>query len=161
MAAEDQTTDPTPTTATPTTKPPRRSRSRTAKRGSGNGRRRSTRSQHLAGRSTTRNSGSAAALSRRGKRLVEDAQNWAEEARGALPRFARNMHLPSPPSFETFTEANPVILGAVGLGIGVIIGALLPREVFHTGMQNLGLTGTTSSSSRSTRSSGRSSRSKR
>jgi len=160
MAAEDQTTDPTPTTATPTTKPPRRSR--TAKRGSGNGRRGSTRSQHLAGRSTTRNSGSAAALSRRGKRLVEDAQSWAEEARGALPRFARNMHLPSPPSFETFTEANPVILGAVGLGIGVIIGALLPREVFHTGMQNLGLTGTTSSSSsRSTHSSGRSSRSKR
>src|SRR6266540_4902240 len=155
MAAEDQNTNDTPTIANPAKS---RRRSRVAMRVSGNGRLGGARSQLFEGRSPTR-SGSASGLTRRGKRLVEDAQSWAENARGALPRLARNMHLPSPPSFETFTEANPVILGAVGLGIGVIIGALLPRDVFHSGMQNLGLTGTTMPS-RPTRSSSRSSRSK-
>jgi hypothetical protein len=85
----------------------------------------------------------ASGLVRRGRRLAEDAQHWAE---GAVPRLARNMHLPSPPSLDAITEANPVILGAVGLGIGVIIGALLPRESFHSGMQGLGLSGSTTPS---------------
>ena len=53
--------------------------------------------------------------------------------RGAA--LTRNIHLPSPPTLRRFTEASPVILGAVGLGIGVLIGALLPRDAFHAGMQ--------------------------
>jgi hypothetical protein len=158
MAAEDQKPIETSAMTNPT-KPERRKRA--GKRRSANGGRARARSRSLAGRSMPRSRGrSASAPSRRRKRLVEEAQNWAEDARRAVPRLARNMHLPSPPSIETFTEANPVILGAVGLGIGVIIGALLPRDVFQGGMQSLGLMGA-ETSSRSPRGSGRSSRSKR
>jgi ElaB/YqjD/DUF883 family membrane-anchored ribosome-binding protein len=155
MAVEDQNPNQSPMMENPG-KP--RQRNRQAKRSSGNGRRGSTRSQSSSqDRSMARATESGTeALSRRGKRLVEDARSWADEARSSVPRFARNMHLPSPPSLETFTEANPVILGAVGLGIGVLIGALLPRDVFHSSMQ--GLTGAMTSP-RPTRSSGRSSRS--
>jgi hypothetical protein len=125
-------------------------RKRAGKRRSGRDTRKKNRPQAVQGRSIGRSAQrSASGLARRGKRLVEDAQGWADNARNAMPRFAKNMHLPSPPSFESITEANPVILGAVGLGIGVIIGALLPRDAFHGGMQGLGLTGTSSRSRRS------------
>ena len=56
-----------------------------------------------------------------------------------VPRIAGRVHLPSGRRIESFAEHNPVLLGAVGLGIGVIIGALLPRDAFHTGMQGMGL----------------------
>jgi len=90
--------------------------------------------------SLTRNYGrKASGLVRRGKRLVDDAYGWVDDARGAVPRIAANMHLPSARRVESFAAANPVLLGAVGLGIGIIIGALLPRDAFHSGLQGLGL----------------------
>jgi hypothetical protein len=154
MAPENQNPSDTPAMKDPAT-----SSTRKVKRGTGKGRREGGRSRSSQLRSMTREAErSTSGLARRGKRMAEDAQHWVEEARGAIPRLAKNMHLPSRPSLETFTEANPVVLGAVGLGIGVLIGALLPRDVFHSGMQGLGLSDATPS--RSTRSSGRS-RSKR
>jgi hypothetical protein len=83
----------------------------------------------------------AAGLVRRGKRLVDDAFGGIDDARGAVARIAGNMHLPSVRGIESFAGANPVLLGAVGLGIGVILGALLPRDTFHAGMQGLGFGG--------------------
>jgi len=156
MAAEDENPTEQPVMTNPTK---RETRNRATKRRPTNGGRAGPRSRSETGRSMPLSGGRiASAGSRRGKRLIEDAQNWADDARRAVPRLTRNVHLPSPPSLETITEANPVILGAVGLGIGVIIGALLPRDVFQGGMQSLGLT-SAETSSRSTRS--RSSRSKR
>ena len=70
---------------------------------------------------------------------AEGAQTWAQSARDAMPRLARNIHLPSPPSFNALTEASPVILGAVGLGIGVLLGAMLPRDSLQGSMQGMGL----------------------
>jgi len=155
MAAEDENPTEQPVMTNPTK---RETRKRATKRRPTNGGRAGPRSRSATGRSIPLSGNRiASAGSRRGKRLIEDAQNWADDARRAVPRLARNMHLPSPPSLETFTEANPVILGAVGLGIGVIIGALLPRDVFQGGMQSLGLTGN-ETSSRSTRRSPRSKR---
>jgi hypothetical protein len=88
----------------------------------------------------TRTSGrKASGLLRRGKHLVDEAQGWIGEARGMVPRIAERVHLPSGRRIESFAEHNPVLLGAVGLGIGVIIGALLPRDALHTGMQGMGL----------------------
>jgi phage tail protein X len=70
---------------------------------------------------------------------AEGAQTWAQSARDAMPRLARNIHLPSPPSFNALAEASPVILGAVGLGIGVLLGAMLPRDSLQGSMQGMGL----------------------
>lgn len=38
-----------------------------------------------------------------------------------------------------FAAGKPVLMGAVGVRIGLIIGVLMPRNAFHTGMQGLGL----------------------
>jgi len=92
--------------------------------------------------------GAATNLARRGKRLVGNAYGWVDEARNAVPRLTKGMHLPSPRAFESFAEANPVLLGAVGLGIGVVIGALLPRDAMHMGMQSSGAGGSSAPSPR-------------
>ena len=58
---------------------------------------------------------------RRGRATLSRAYDWAHEAHlGSLrmPRRADISHL---------TEANPLLLGAVGLGLGVAIGTLFPR----------------------------------
>lgn len=58
---------------------------------------------------------------RRGRDTLSRAYDWAHEAHlGSLrmPRRADISHL---------TEANPLLLGAVGLGLGVAIGTLFPR----------------------------------
>jgi hypothetical protein len=92
----------------------------------------------------------------RGQRLAGDAQGWLDSARDAVPRLTRNMHMPSMPSrpsLESLNEASPVILGAVGLGIGMIIGALLPRDAMHIGMHGMGLSGSGRSTSTRTASS--------
>jgi len=142
MAADTQNDTETTAAATSRKRKPA-ARKRAVKRSSG--RTSPTRTRSASVRSRTRGyEGAAAGLMRRGQRLAGDAQSWMESARGAVPRLTRNMHLPtlpSAPSLETFTEASPVILGAVGLGIGMIIGALLPRDALHTGMQGMGLVG--------------------
>ena len=142
MAADTQN-DTETTTAATSRKRKSAPRKRAPKRRSGRTSRTRTRSASV--RSRTRGyEGATTDLIRRGQRLAGDAQSWMESARGAVPRLTRNMHLPtlpSPPSLETFTEASPVILGAVGLGIGMIIGALLPRDALHAGMQGMGLVG--------------------
>jgi hypothetical protein len=37
------------------------------------------------------------------------------------------MHMPARRDIERFAEHNALVLGAVGLGLGVVIGTLLPR----------------------------------
>ena len=128
--------------------------SRDAKRGSfgEGGRRGSETGQSRSGRSSGSGMGEGtSSLNRRAKRVMNDAGEWAEEATGALPRIAKNLHLPSP-SLPSISEANPLVLGAVGLGLGIIIGALLPRDMIDSSMQGLGM----SSGGRSSRSQDRS-----
>jgi hypothetical protein len=91
-------------------------------------------------RSFARNYGKkATGLARRRKRLADDAYGWVDDARGVVPGIAANMHLPSARRIVLFAAGNPVLMGAVGVGIGLIIGVLMPRNAFHTGMQGLGL----------------------
>jgi len=114
-------------------------------------------SRPLAGRTSRRGNGrKTEELPSRGKRVIDEARRWAEDARNAAPNIAKGLHLPSAPSLETLTEANPIILGAVGLGIGVIIGALLPRDALSSSMHGLGLTSGTGSTPSRQRSSSRS-----
>jgi hypothetical protein len=165
MAPDDTNTNQS-TGVTDTMKTGRQSRN--AKRGSfgASGRRGSETGQSRSGRSSgSTMSGEdtgVSALSRRAKRMMNDAGEWAEETTGALPRLAKNLHLPSP-SLPSITDANPLVLGAVGLGLGVIIGALLPRNMIDSSMHGLGMSSggrssrsQDSSSDETSRSSGRS-----
>jgi hypothetical protein len=113
-----------------------RPRAKTAKRATSSARSRSrSRSTNVGSRLYARGAG----LTRAMLDAAEGAQTWAQSARDAMPRLARNIHLPSPPSFNALAEASPVILGAVGLGIGVLLGAMLPRDSLQGSMQGMGL----------------------
>ena len=122
-------------------------RAKTAKRATSSARGRSrSRSTVVGSRLYARG---ASGLTRAVRDAAEGAQTWAQSARDAMPRLARNIHLPSPPSFNALAEASPVILGAVGLGIGVLLGAMLPRDSLQGSMQGMGLMARTSSPRRS------------
>lgn len=54
---------------------------------------------------------------KRGKAALDDTYAWAGETGKSLPDHK---------SVETFVSDRPLIIGAVGLGIGVVLGAMLP-----------------------------------
>jgi hypothetical protein len=70
------------------------------------------------------NAGSAL---RRGRNTISRAYGWAyDAAEGAhLP----HLRMPRRSDITHLTEANPLLLGAVGLGIGVALAALFPRRM--------------------------------
>ena len=71
-------------------------------------------------------SDSAARLIARGKTAFGDAYAWAGETGSALPRTVRDMGLPDQKSLKAMIDDKPLIIGAVGLGIGVALGSMLP-----------------------------------
>ena len=71
-------------------------------------------------------SDSAARLISRGKTALGDAYAWAGEASNALPRTTRDLGLPDQKSLKAMIDDKPLIIGAVGLGIGVALGSMLP-----------------------------------
>ena len=77
-------------------------------------------------------SDSAARLIARGKSAFGDAYAWAGEVGSAIPKTARHMSLPNSNSLKAVIEDKPLILGAAGLGIGVLIGSMLP-SAFNAG----------------------------
>jgi hypothetical protein len=79
-------------------------------------------------------SDSAARLIARGKSAFGDAYAWAGEVGGTLPKTARQMSLANSNSLKNAIEDKPLILGAAGLGIGVIIGSMLP-SAFSAGAE--------------------------
>ena len=90
--------------------------------------RKSTRSGRKTGtRSATRRllGNSANTALRGGRRTLSRVYDWANETTAGSR--LRDMRLPSRRQISAFTEANPLILGAVGLGLGVAIGTLIPR----------------------------------
>jgi hypothetical protein len=88
-------------------------RSKTARRSNGNGR------SLLATPMDT--------AMREGTRFMEKAYRWADDMGRSVPKLARGLHMPSKASFNRIAETNPIVLGAVGLGIGVALGAMLPH----------------------------------
>jgi hypothetical protein len=64
---------------------------------------------------------------RQGKRAIDKAYDWAGEATHMVPRF-RDLRLPRRSDFGAITEANPLLLGAVGLGLGIILASLMPNR---------------------------------
>ena len=66
----------------------------------------------------------------RSKTAIHAASDWAGATAKHLPKAARNLHLPDQKAAMDFAEQQPLVVGAVGLGIGLVVGALLPR--MHT-----------------------------
>jgi hypothetical protein len=71
-------------------------------------------------------SDSAARLIARGKSAFGDAYAWAGEAGSSIPRTTRHLGLPDQKSLRAMIDDRPLIIGAVGLGIGVALGSMLP-----------------------------------
>ena len=104
------------------TRPASRKAAASAKRASRSASRRPSQSQStFAGYSD-----SAARLIARGKAAFGDAYAWAGEASSALPKATRDLSLPDQRSLKTMIDERPLIIGAVGLGIGVALGSMLP-----------------------------------
>ena len=66
-----------------------------------------------------RGNGRAAGLLAKGRSALSGAYDWAGEAGASMP-------LPSQRSVQSVIDERPLLVGAVGLGIGVILGAFLP-----------------------------------
>ena len=61
---------------------------------------------------------------RRGRDTLNRAYDWAHEAGNA---HLGSLRMPRRADISHLAEANPLLLGAVGLGLGVAIGTLFPR----------------------------------
>ncbi|WP_119268697.1 hypothetical protein [Taklimakanibacter deserti] len=67
---------------------------------------------------------------RRGRETISRAYGWAHDtAEGA---HLGHLRMPRRSDIAHLTEANPLLLGAVGLGLGVAIGTLFPRGMNRT-----------------------------
>ena len=73
-------------------------------------------------------SAAASRLMTRGKKVAGGAYEWAADSAGrALPLAAR--HMPDQRTVQRLADERPYVLGAIGLGIGAIIGLMLPARL--------------------------------
>jgi hypothetical protein len=87
-------------------------------------------------RSTPEVQGRAEQLLRQGKRVVNKAYDWAGDAGRAVPRLTKQLRLPQRSDLDDFT--NPLVVGAIGLGIGVVLGTLMPQMITSNQMRPRG-----------------------
>jgi hypothetical protein len=85
--------------------------------------------------STSGSEATAGRMLRQGRSVINRAYSFAEEARRAMPRMprmprvARDLRLPRRSDFDALTDANPLVIGAIGLGLGVVLGTLMPQKL--------------------------------
>ena len=81
--------------------------------------------------STAADGGYSAAASRllsQGRKAAGGVYEWAAEGAGrALPLAAR--HMPDQRTVQRLADERPYVLGAIGLGIGAMIGLMLPARL--------------------------------
>lgn len=87
----------------------------------------------------------AGAALRRGRATLSRAYDWAHDATASASAPLHGLRLPRGRDISQLAEANPLLLGAVGLGLGVAIGTLFPH-----GMKRLAPARTAKAKSRST-----------
>jgi hypothetical protein len=83
-------------------------------------------------RSSAEVQGRAEQLLRQGKRVVNKAYDWAGDAGRAVPRLTKQLRLPQRSDLDDLT--NPLVVGAIGLGIGVVLGTLMPQMITSSQM---------------------------
>lgn len=157
---------PNNTTTTPATNGHSTERNKAAARGS-KGRKRSAggESRRSQGESSGSYSATASRLMSQGKQALGDAYGWASEGAGrAFPRASD--FVPDRRALRNLLEERPLVLGAIGLGLGAMIGMMLPSRFMGGNRSGRGGRSTGSSSGRSSgvsagRSSSRSRRSKK
>jgi hypothetical protein len=71
-------------------------------------------------------------LMKRGKTAFSDVSTWASETAHSLPQSARKLGVPDQKSVQSFMSEQPLIVGAVGLGLGVVLGAMMPSRTVAT-----------------------------
>ncbi len=78
--------------------------------------------------------GVAANLYQQGREAVAGVYESAAQASRALPKLSKNMHLRERSQSAYLTmERHPLVLGVVGLGVGMVLAALLPSMSSHRG----------------------------
>ncbi|MBC8035749.1 MAG: hypothetical protein H7X89_00810 [Rhizobiales bacterium] len=109
---------------------PRRSR-KPAKRKSAPASRRAAKRPSGRGSAAGSYSDTASRLMSQGKQALGTAYGWASDNAGragrAIPRAAR--YVPDQRTIQNLIEERPLVLGAIGLGLGAIIGMMLPSRL--------------------------------
>ena len=73
-------------------------------------------------------SATASRLMSQGKRALGHAYGWAADGAGrTLPKAAR--YVPDQRTLQNLLEERPLVLGAIGLGLGAMIGMMLPSRL--------------------------------
>ncbi len=81
-----------------------------------------------------------------GRQALGDAYGWASESAGrALPRVAR--YVPGQGKMRNLLQERPLVIGALGLGLGALIGMMLPSRTLN----KLGVKGSNGRRSRQSR----------
>ncbi|CAN5502008.1 hypothetical protein BH10PSE7_BH10PSE7_42700 [soil metagenome] len=99
--------------------------------------------------------GRASRVINKGARVINKGTRALSDAASSARDYASDIHIPGRRSLESIVDTNPLILGAIGLGLGVVIGTLLPRHPMDSGMQAMGLSSATPHSRQSRAGNGR------
>lgn len=71
-------------------------------------------------------SDNAARFITRAKSALGDAYNWVGETGSALPKNARRIGFPDQRELATYIDKKPLIVGALGVGLGVVLATVVP-----------------------------------
>jgi hypothetical protein len=66
---------------------------------------------------------------RQRKRTVPRTYDWTGETRTVVPRRFGRVRLPRRSDFRAIGRGSPLVLGAVGLGIGMILASIVPKRI--------------------------------
>jgi hypothetical protein len=114
------------------------------------------------GESSGRYGGAASRLMSQGRQALGGAYGWASEAGRSFPRASE--YVPDRSTLRNLFEERPLVIGAIGLGLGAVIGMMMPSRLMGGNSSGRGRSGGSSnggssSGSSSGRSSGRRGRS--
>ena len=66
---------------------------------------------------------------RQRKRTAPRVYDWTGETRTLVPRRFGRVRLPRRSDFRAISKASPLVLGAVGVGIGMILASIVPKRI--------------------------------